>query len=181
MPDVPGAPSAPHPWTPSRFAAAFREHRTPLVQYVLGIVGDGPAAHDLVQDTFADVWADGHDPSRPLRPLLFSMARNRALNHVRNRNTRSGKHDEIRNDSEIATLPTDTLDAAPLAERLAAWVRALPERQREALTLTRFRGLSHTEAADVMGLSPRTVNNHLVRALATLRDRLAAFDPDLRL
>ena len=179
MPEPPAAPPLPR-WAPDAFADAFRTYRTLLVRYVAGVVGDGAAAHDLVQDVFADLWAGGHDPARPLRPLLYTMARYRALNHVRNARTRAGKHDEVRREAETAAAPPDRLDADALRERLAAWVGALPERQREALTLTRFHGLSHGEAADVMGLSARTVNNHLVRALATLRDRVAAFDPSLR-
>ncbi|MEL6616575.1 MAG: sigma-70 family RNA polymerase sigma factor, partial [Bacteroidota bacterium] len=167
------SPSRP-PWAPDAFAAAFHAHRTPLVRYVAGIVGDGAAAHDLVQDVFADLWTDGHDPSRPIRPLLYAMARNRALNHVRNRRRREEKHVEILAETETSTEPTTTLDANALKTRLAGWIRALPTRQREALTLTRFHDLSHEEAATTMGLSPRTVNNHLVRALATLRAHLDA-------
>jgi RNA polymerase sigma-70 factor (ECF subfamily) len=48
----------------------------------------------------------------------------------------------------------------------------LPARQREALLLTRFQGMTHQEAAETMGCSPRTVNNHLVRALRALRERV---------
>ena len=165
------------PWTPTAFEDAFHTYRTPLVRYVAGVVGDGAAAHDLVQDVFADLWADGHDPARPLRPLLYAMARNRALNHVRDRRSRDAKHDVIAHDAPMAEAPAEGLDARALAGRLAAWIRALPPRQREALTLTRFHHLPHDEAAEAMGLSPRTVNNHVVRALATLRDRLEAHDP----
>jgi RNA polymerase sigma-70 factor (ECF subfamily) len=50
----------------------------------------------------------------------------------------------------------------------------LPERQREALMLSRFEGLSHEEIAGVMGVAPRTVNNHLVRGLRFLRERFEA-------
>lgn len=137
-------------------------------------------AHDIVQDVFADLWTMGPPADdRPLRPLLYAMARNRSLNHVRNRRTREAKHHEILRDVPATEAPADSLDAASLRDRLVAWTRALPDRQREALTLTRVHGLAHAEAAETMGVSARTVNNHLVRALATLRERLAAFDPDL--
>ena len=165
------------PWTPTAFEDVFHTYRTPLVRYVAGVVGDGAVAHDLVQDVFADLWADGHDPDRPVRPLLYAMARNRALNHVRNRRSREAKHDQVARGAPHAEAPTDALDARALSDRLAGWIRALPPRQREALTLTRFHHLPHDEAAQTMGLSPRTVNNHVVRALATLRERIDAYDP----
>ena len=70
------------------------------------------------------------------------------------------------------------LTAQRLDDKLQLWIDQLPERQREALTLTRFEGLSHVEVAEIMGISPRTVNNHLVKALETLRDQIRAYEPD---
>ena len=58
------------------------------------------------------------------------------------------------------------------------WIDELPPRRREAFRLSRFDGLSHDEIARVMALTPKTVNNHIVLALQTLRERLAHFDPD---
>lgn len=70
--------------------------------------------------------------------------------------------------------PDDVVEGYALARRLEALVEALPERQREALLLTRVDGLAHVEVAAVMGISARTVNNHLVRALRALREGLDA-------
>ena len=163
------------------FADVFGALREPLLRYAHGIVQDPSAAHDLVQDVFVALW-DGRrilDPDTPLTPFLYRMARNRALNHVRDRRLHAAKHDGLRDASAVAEEPADTLDADALGARLRAWVGTLPERQREALTLTRERGLSHTDAAAVMGISPRTLNNHIVRALAHVHARLARYAPDL--
>jgi RNA polymerase sigma-70 factor (ECF subfamily) len=72
------------------------------------------------------------------------------------------------------------MDATALARRLHAWIDALPAQQREALVLSRFHALSHQEIAATMGLSPRTVNNHIVRALKRLQRRLDAFEAPLQ-
>jgi RNA polymerase sigma factor (sigma-70 family) len=53
------------------------------------------------------------------------------------------------------------------------------DRQREALRLSRFDGLSHEEIAGMMEISPRTVNNHLVKALKHIRDQIRAYEPNL--
>ena len=58
---------------------------------------------------------------------------------------------------------------AILPKKLHEWVEQLPERQREAFELSRFEGLDHEEIAQVMQVSARTVNNHLVAALRQLR------------
>jgi len=75
--------------------------------------------------------------------------------------------------------PDEAVEAKDLDAHLTQWIEDLPDRQREALSLSRFEGLSHDAIADVMDISPRTVNNHIVRALRSLRDRLRAYQPDL--
>jgi RNA polymerase sigma-70 factor (ECF subfamily) len=76
-------------------------------------------------------------------------------------------------------LPDSGVDASDLTARLKEWVNELPERQREALMLSRFQGLSHREIADIMAISPRTVNNHIMRALHYLQNQILAFEPTL--
>lgn len=64
------------------------------------------------------------------------------------------------------------MDSDALRTRMRAWIDDLPERQREAFRLSRFDDLTHDEIADVMDIAPRTVTNHVTKALQTLRDRL---------
>jgi RNA polymerase sigma-70 factor, ECF subfamily len=59
-----------------------------------------------------------------------------------------------------------------LERQLTEWIEALPARQREAFELSRYEGLDHHEIAEVMECAPRTVNNHIVSALNTLREQL---------
>jgi RNA polymerase sigma-70 factor (ECF subfamily) len=66
-----------------------------------------------------------------------------------------------------------TLEKAQLSDRVAAAVAALPERQRTALTLCFYEGLSNREAADILALSPGAVESLLVRARRSLREALA--------
>ena len=85
-------------------------------------------------------------------------------------------------EQEIRTVGHVTFDEFQLLHihpRVEGWIEALPDRQREALRLSRVAGLTHQEVAEAMDLSARTVNNHLVRALRTLRDRVRAYDPTL--
>ena len=65
-----------------------------------------------------------------------------------------------------------------LDERLRMFIEQMPDRRREAFMLSRYEGLSHEEIAQVMKLTPRTVNTHIVLALKDLRNRLGALQPD---
>lgn len=161
------------------FETLFRHLHAPLLRYASSLVGPD-AADDVVQDAFVRIWnaRERLDPDRSLRALLYQTVRNLGLNRVRNRSTRQDKLAGLAADApEPVALPDAHAEAADTGARLRAWVADLPDRQQEALRLTRFDGLSHEEAAEIMGVSPRTVNNHLVRALRTLRDRLSRLDP----
>lgn len=163
------------------FEAVFRLLRQDLVRYVAAIVRDGSTAHDLVQDVFVALWGlrETLDPALPLKPYVYRMARNRALRYLRDERTHARKEGQLHRDSdeEFAASPEAHLDRAVLRRALQRWLAALPERQREALLLSRYHQLSHREIAAVMDISPRTVNVHIVRALAHLHERVAAFEP----
>lgn len=167
------------------YAELFEEMYEPLFRYVRSITSNAEAARDVTQDVFIRLWdaRDSLSASRSLEAYLYRMARNRAYNYERDRRTRTEKEDEVRDRSTAQPSPPSQPDAEAAAQRLEnrlqRWIRDLPERQREALVLSRFEDLSHDEIADVMDISPRTVNNHIVRALKHLRGRIRDYKPDL--
>jgi RNA polymerase sigma-70 factor (ECF subfamily) len=162
---------------PAALAELFDATHDALVRYAAALLRDDAAARDAVQEAFVRVWERRAtlDPARPLRALLYQTVRHLAFNVTRDARTRArlleGAPDAAAPWRPPA--PDDWAVARDLGRRLRRWIGALPARQREALALSRFDGLSHDEIAEVMGCAPRTVNNHLVRALATLRDRLS--------
>src|SRR5262249_58941726 len=67
-------------------------------------------------------------------------------------------------------MPSAEREAPPAPEHaVAGALRALPQRQREALVLTFYGGLTEAQAASAMGISPSMVKNHMAQAIATLR------------
>ena len=65
---------------------------------------------------------------------------------------------------------------SPTARRILAAIDALPEEEREVVSLVRVQGLTHAEAADLLGVSAKTVQRRLHRGLLSLTEQL----PDLR-
>lgn len=167
------------------FGDLFRLLRGELIHYVRRIVKDDALAHDLVQDVFISLWGlrTSLDPSRSLKAYMYQMAKNRAIRHLRDERIHDEKHKIIRGQSSSRIpnrdLPDAKVDAGTLTAKLKAWINELPARQREAILLSRYQGLSHREIADVMAISPRTVNNHIMRALGHLQSRIEAFEPTL--
>lgn len=164
----------------SALEAFFRATHEPLMRYAERFVSTD-AAHDIVQEAFVKIWAGREqlDPERSLRAFAYRTVRNLGLNRVRDR-SRRGELLQLHGAEGTRAVPSDaaTLEGE-LAGRLERWIADLPERQREALTLSRVSGLTHEEVAQAMGLSARTVNNHLVRALRAIRAQVQAYDPQL--
>jgi len=158
----------------SALEALYRTFHPGLVRFATGLVGEGAAARDVVQEAFIRIWEQRGrlDPAGSPRALLFRTVRNLALNHRRDRSRREVLLAErYEPPARVAPPPSLPQEEPDPGEQLRRWVDELPDRQREALVLSRFEGMSHQEIADVMDLSARTVNNHLVRALRTLRER----------
>ena len=165
------------------FERIFRRLSEPVFRFVCGMVQDEALAHDLTQDTFATLWKirDRMDEVDSLRAYIFQMARNRVYNQQRDEKTRREHDKDLRQFHESASPPSPArdADASVLRAILEQWIEELPDRQQEALCLRRQEHLSHDEIAEVMDISPSTVNNHIVRAMKHLRERLQEYRPDL--
>ena len=167
------------------FGALFRLLREALLRYVRTIVKDEMVAHDMVQDAFVSLWKlrESIDPSKSLKAYLYQIVRNRAIRHLRDERTHDEKHAIIKRE-QSGELPLDewpdaTVEKDSLKARLKEWLEALPGRQREALELSRYQGLNHREIAEVMGISPNTVNTHITLAIKNLQRHIEATEPTL--
>jgi len=160
------------------FEALFRAYVEPLCAFAYGYVQSQSAAQDIVQDLFARLWEQRAtlEPPRSVQSYLYGATRNRALNHQRRARIEVAF---VRRGREVAlaappprVTPEDDLHAQAFAEAVTRAVTQLPTRCREVFTLTRDHQLSYDEAAQVLGISPKTVEIHVGRALALLRDKL---------
>ncbi|MFB6230400.1 MAG: RNA polymerase sigma factor [Salinibacter sp.] len=166
------------------FASVFDVLHDRLARYALQITGRKATARDVVQQAFTALWEmrSSLNPEESLEALLFRIVRNRAYNCKRDRQTRASNHEILQRDTEpIRDTPAVDMDADRLEKHLRSWIVDLPERQQEALVLSRFEGLTHEEIGEVMEISPATVNTHIVRALKTLRRKVRSHHPDLQM
>ncbi len=168
------------------YESVFRALYQPLVAYVLRIVDSRAAAEDLVAELFLTLWKRRSTlevTSGSLTAYLFGAARNRALDHVRYERMAARWRDKEESAARLARVTPDrqkfaALDdavEADLALAIKGAVDALPERCREVFLMSRQRGLTYQEIARDLGISHRTVENHIALALRTLRTKLSRF------
>lgn len=80
---------------------------------------------------------------------------------------------------ELLASPESTASGiSPAARRLLEEIESLPEEEREVFDLVRIQGMTHAEAADVVGVSEKTVQRRLNRGLLLLAERLGDLRPD---
>jgi RNA polymerase sigma-70 factor, ECF subfamily len=159
------------------FNALFRALYYPLTYYAFRYTKSQDQACDIVQDAFVLIWQqrDEIDPGQSLKSYLYKMVRNKSLNHMRDHTNRMVNLDNLAKNELGIFKPEQMEDQQKSADQLESkfmtWIDELSDRRKEAFELSRFEGLNHDEIADVMNLSAKTVNNHIVDALSHLRKR----------
>lgn len=135
-------------------------------------------AEEIVQEVFLYIWErrETWDVRTSAKSYLFAAVRNAATSYLRHERVVRQREAET---VELFIRPAATADArVTTAELVAAVQRAvsrLPERCRLIFTLHREQGLTYPEIAEVLDISPKTVEVQMGRALKALRQALAGF------
>lgn len=108
---------------------------------------------------------------------LFQSTRNRALNHVRHERVEKKSEPELIRQSEMKTPAPTNLIEEEIDVALKKAVAELPDRCREVFELSRTHGLKYSEIATTLGISVKTVEAQMGKALRTLRVKLAPWLP----
>ena len=160
-----------------RFERLWRDNAPAVLRFACLRVPQSDV-DDVVAETFAVAWRRLDEvPARAL-PWLLGVARNVGANAVRASRRRDALHLRVIRlpaadvEPDVAELVDVELDPAA-AEALAR----LPERDRELLTLLAWNGLTHQEAADVVGCSRGVFDVRLHRARARFRTHLLTSTP----
>jgi len=157
-----------------RFEALYRSCYRAIFGYVLRRTdGDLDAVGDLVAEVF--VVALRRQDAIPLPPQdrawLYGVARRVLLDHQRRRSRRIRLESRLR--TQAALSETGSGDDEPSLLRVRAAMEQLTPADREALQLVAWDGLSHAEAAQVLGCTPNAVALRIHKAKARLRDILS--------
>ena len=161
------------------FDAIFRARYALLVGVAERMLRDRAVAEEVVQEVLLNLWRrrESLAPDEALGPYLVRATRNRALNHLRHLGIERRDAAYAAGPAEAPAAGAQRAVASELAEAVAAAVAELPPRCREVFTLSRARGLSYAEIAEALGISVKTVEAQMGRALRALRERLAPWLP----
>ena len=161
------------------FRLLFEKYQPILFRSVAYTLRDYDLAHDVVQETFVRVWNSRSrlDPDLPLLGYLFRVSRNLVLDLVKHELVRrklEGK--EVPVSVPSADDPSESLQVSMLEEKAAEVIRAkLPPKCREVFLLKRVEEMTNEEVSRHLGISVKTVENQMTRALKILRRHLRGY------
>jgi RNA polymerase sigma-70 factor (family 1) len=149
------------------FAEIYDHFSRPLYRTILRMVQDDDIAQELLQDLFLKLWNKRFDLeiNKPLKPYLFKIAESLAYSHFR----KIAKDQRLISQLIITTIdfvpnPEDAIINKETHELLSQAINTLPAQRKQVFTLCKLEGKSYQEVSDQLGISVKTISDHLVKA-----------------
>lgn len=159
------------------FDEVFRAYYPALVGLAEGVLRHRAVAEEVAQDVMLELWRRRETLAveESLRAYLFQATRNRAFNHLRHRKVEQRGEPHARGESVTPAAADAHLVEDEIGVAVRRAVSELPDRCREVFELSRVHGLKYAEIAATLGISIKTVEAQMGKALKTLRERLAPY------
>ena len=167
------------------FRDLFDRNARAMVAFCHHFVRDAARAEELAQDVFVKLYRarDRYRPSARFRTFLYRVASNHCLNELRRgeyaaRGAAAAGEDAPADVDALPSphaTPEDEARGRALEEAVRSLLARLPEKQRAALVLCRFEGLSYEEIADVLDTTVSAVKSLVHRATVAAAEALAPF------
>ena len=155
------------------FSYIFDTYHLSLFEYGQRFTSDHEIVRDSIQDLFFEL-ACKKEKLSPTDNILFYLLKSvriRIFNNLRREN-RIGYQTEDDQNSEFRlnySTDADPEEKELNLDRLAEAINQLPPRQKETIYLKFYKNLSNTEVAEVMGVHPQSVSNHIQKAIHKLK------------
>lgn len=154
------------------FRMLYRSHFQQIFNYAHGILNDPNKAEDVAQEVLIDLWEKRKELkiTIPLDTFLYKGVYFKAMNEIRREKIRQEKEGEV--EEELYKAQDQNEWKEQLHKQIRQCANTLPDQCREVFFLSRYSHFSRKEIALQIGISVRSVDTQLYRALKKLKDSL---------
>lgn len=165
------------------FEEAFKSHFKGLHAYAYTIIKDDIMAEEMVQNVFYKLWKnrDTTQINQSLAAYLYRSVYHECLNYLKHVKVKAAYQAHAAKTMEQTENATDRVRMKELEQKLDTALRELPEQCRTIFQMSRFEELKYMEIATKLGISVKTVENQMGKALKLLRLKLVDFLPAMLL
>lgn len=163
----------------------FQIYFQPLCQLSLHYLKDNDESRGVVQDAFVKLWeirfeleADSNIPN-----FLFTLVKHNCLNILKRKQILLKHHEKIKwmemhyQFESLSRMGADYLEINELKEKIDIAIQHLPKHCRIVFEMSRYEDLKNREIAEKLGVTQKTVEAHLTKALKILRNNLKEYLP----
>ncbi|WEK35497.1 MAG: RNA polymerase sigma-70 factor [Candidatus Pseudobacter hemicellulosilyticus] len=155
------------------FEQVYHQYHTRLYYYVLKYTRSAYLAEEAVQLTFIKLWENRRQlsPNFDLSVQLFRIARSTTIDLLRKEGPAGQPVALLSAETAALTVETDIEHKDQLSQ-VEALIEELSPVRKKIFKLSRFEELSHKEIAEQLSISPKTVENHIGRAISQLKNKM---------
>ncbi len=161
------------------FDKLFADYGKRLYHFAYGYLKSREDTEGLVQEVFLKIWKnrDNLNPDLSFKAYLFKIAYHFILEFFEKSNRqRAYQHRLLEEAIEFTDETDERLNYQMLLEKVESLIQKLPSRQKEILLKRKKEGIPVKEIAEQLGISSKTVENHLTEAIKNLKNGLGKED-----
>lgn len=156
------------------FELFFKEQYSALCRFAFGFLKDTEEAEEVVQNSFVKLWNDRDNLNikSSLKAYIYASVRNACLNHIKHTSIKENYKQYNQINIEKGSHIDGEIEANELQEKINIAIENMPLQRKKVFILSRFEGLKYKEIAEQLGISVKTVENHMGSAIKYLRFEL---------
>lgn len=160
------------------FDLLYKKYCGRIYKFACSLLKSKEEAENLLQEVFLSLWEHRFkvENNASVKSFLFTVTYNSAMSFLRKKAKDNEFFKYLKSLQEPADVPVDVeLNYRELETRLEEIINGLPQRQKEIYLMHKVEGLKYAEIAERLNLSVNTIENHMVRALRTIRSKLSYY------
>ena len=156
---------------PLSFEILLQKYYVRFYNFVFNLTKNSQAAEDIIQNVFMKIWINRASlrPDQSIHNYIYVLSTREMVNHIRDRKAYVQVERLVMAEQPSEEVTDQSMSLKELDERIRRFIADMPEQRRKVFLLSRYRGLTNKEIAEMMGLSVRTVDRHINLALTSLK------------